>query len=31
VKFFNDAEKAALTTKLAIQEGDLILFAATNG
>ncbi len=28
VKFFNDAEKAALTTKLAIQEGDLILFAA---
>ncbi len=28
VKFFNDAEKAALTAKLAIQEGDLILFAA---
>jgi aspartyl-tRNA synthetase len=28
VKFFNDAEKAALTTKLAIEEGDLILFAA---
>jgi aspartyl-tRNA synthetase len=28
VKFFNDAEKAALTSKLAIQEGDLILFAA---
>jgi aspartyl-tRNA synthetase len=28
VKFFSDAEKAALTTKLAIQEGDLILFAA---
>ena len=28
VKFFNDAEKAALTQKLAIQEGDLILFAA---
>jgi aspartyl-tRNA synthetase len=28
VKFFTDAEKAALTTKLAIQEGDLILFAA---
>ena len=28
VKFFNEAEKAALTTKLAIQEGDLILFAA---
>ncbi len=28
VKFFNDAEKAALATKLAIQEGDLILFAA---
>ncbi len=28
VKFFNDAEKSALTQKLAIQEGDLILFAA---
>ena len=28
VKFFTDAEKAALTQKLAIQEGDLILFAA---
>ena len=28
VKFFNDAEKAALTAKLAIEEGDLILFAA---
>ena len=28
VKFFTDAEKAALTTKLAVQEGDLILFAA---
>src|SRR5204862_934075 len=28
VKFFNDAEKAALTKKLEIQEGDLILFAA---
>ncbi len=28
VKFFSDAEKAALTTKLAIQEGDLILFTA---
>jgi len=28
VKFFTDAEKAALTTKLQIQEGDLILFAA---
>ncbi|HEY4983728.1 MAG TPA: aspartate--tRNA ligase [Verrucomicrobiae bacterium] len=28
VKFFNEAEKAALTSKLAIQEGDLILFAA---
>src|ERR1700722_12399052 len=28
VKFFNDAEKAALTGKLAIEEGDLILFAA---
>src|SRR5207253_2052716 len=28
VKFFNDAEKAALKKKLAIEEGDLILFAA---
>jgi aspartyl-tRNA synthetase len=28
VKFFNDAEKAALTKKLAIEESDLILFAA---
>jgi aspartyl-tRNA synthetase len=28
VKFFNDAEKAALTKKLSIEEGDLILFAA---
>ena len=28
VKFFNDTEKAALTKKLAIAEGDLILFAA---
>jgi aspartyl-tRNA synthetase len=28
VKFFNDAEKTALTQKLAIEEGDLILFAA---
>ncbi len=28
VKFFSDAEKAALTTKLRIEEGDLILFAA---
>jgi aspartyl-tRNA synthetase len=28
VKFFSDAEKAALTQKLAIAEGDLILFAA---
>ena len=28
VKFFSDAEKVALTQKLAIQEGDLILFAA---
>lgn len=28
VKFFSDAEKAALTQKLQIQEGDLILFAA---
>ncbi len=28
VKFFSETEKAALTQKLAIQEGDLILFAA---
>jgi aspartyl-tRNA synthetase len=28
VKFFNEAEKSALTTKLKIEEGDLILFAA---
>src|SRR3982751_886642 len=28
VKFFSDAEKQALTTKLNIEEGDLILFAA---
>src|SRR6267154_1766854 len=28
VKFFNEAEKAALTQKLKIEEGDLILFAA---
>ncbi len=28
VKFFSEAEKAALTTKLKIEEGDLILFAA---
>src|SRR6266699_5981260 len=28
VKFFSDAEKASLTRKLAIKEGDLILFAA---
>ena len=28
VRFFNDEEKAALTRKLAIEEGDLILFAA---
>ena len=28
MKFFSDAEKAALTTKLKIEEGDLILFAA---
>ncbi len=28
VKFFNAAEKAALTEKLMIEEGDLILFAA---
>jgi aspartyl-tRNA synthetase len=28
VKFFNETEKAALNKKLAIEEGDLILFAA---
>ncbi|MBI2929136.1 MAG: aspartate--tRNA ligase [Verrucomicrobia bacterium] len=28
VKFFSDAEKAALAQKLAVEEGDLILFAA---
>ncbi len=28
VKFFNEGEKAALTQKLGIEEGDLILFAA---
>jgi len=28
VKFFSEAEKAALTSKLKIEEGDLILFAA---
>lgn len=28
VKFFSEAEKAALTEKLAIEEGDLILFGA---
>ena len=28
VKFFSDAEKQSLTRKLAIEEGDLILFAA---
>lgn len=28
VKFFSDEEKAALQSKLAIEEGDLILFAA---
>ena len=28
VKFFTDAEKAALTEKLNIEEGDLVLFAA---
>ena len=28
VKFFNESEKAALTKKLSIEEGDLILFAA---
>jgi len=28
VKFFSDAEKTALTEKLKIEEGDLILFAA---
>jgi len=28
VKFFNEAEKAALSKKLGIEEGDLVLFAA---
>jgi aspartyl-tRNA synthetase len=28
VRFFSEAEKAALTTRLKIEEGDLILFAA---
>ena len=28
VKFFSDAEKAALTERLGIEEGDLVLFAA---
>ncbi|MBE2204809.1 MAG: aspartate--tRNA ligase [Chthoniobacterales bacterium] len=28
VKFFSDAEKAALTTRLGIEEGDLVLFGA---
>jgi aspartyl-tRNA synthetase len=28
VKFFSDSEKAALTKKLGIEEGDLVLFAA---
>ena len=28
VKFFGEAEKAALTSKLSIEEGDLVLFAA---
>ncbi|NUN93548.1 MAG: aspartate--tRNA ligase [Verrucomicrobiae bacterium] len=28
VKFFSDAEKAALAERLAVEEGDLILFAA---
>ena len=28
VRFFSEAEKAALTSKLGIEEGDLILFAA---
>ncbi|HEV7926972.1 MAG TPA: aspartate--tRNA ligase [Verrucomicrobiae bacterium] len=28
VRFFSDAEKAALTSRLKIEEGDLILFAA---
>ncbi len=28
VKFFGEAEKAALTAKLGIEEGDLVLFAA---
>ncbi len=28
VKFFSDAEKAALTAKLGIEEGDVVFFAA---
>jgi aspartyl-tRNA synthetase len=28
VKFFSDTEKAALTQKLSVEEGDLVLFAA---
>ena len=28
MKFFSDAEEAALQSKLKIEEGDLILFAA---
>ena len=28
MKFFSDAEKAALQSKLKIEEGDLIFFAA---
>jgi aspartyl-tRNA synthetase len=30
VKFFSDAEKAALTERMGIEEGDLILFGADN-
>ncbi|MEO6993738.1 MAG: aspartate--tRNA ligase [Lacunisphaera sp.] len=30
VKFFSEAEKAALTSKLAIADGDIIFFAAAN-
>ncbi len=30
VKFFSDAEKAALTAKLSIADGDIIFFAAAN-
>ena len=30
VKFFSDAEKAALTSRLAIADGDIIFFAAAN-